>query len=165
LGARGLMIGLSARNGNDPDASGLLAAARKNTGSKKEVLQGKILTCMLLVALACLSLQAAPEGSKPNIVFTLIDDQGYGDLGCYGSNDIATPSIDRLRKEGMTFDCFYVHNRCAPTRAAFMTGSHAGRNGLGRIVHRWQRNGISDEEITVAELLNDSGYATGIVGK
>ncbi|MEM7143519.1 MAG: sulfatase-like hydrolase/transferase [Verrucomicrobiota bacterium] len=125
----------------------------------------KTLIHLSFVILATACLHASPEGSKPNIIFILTDDQGYGDLSCYGSEDIATPNIDRLATEGMKFESFYVHNRCSPTRAAFMTGSHAGRTGLDNVVYRWEGNGISDEEITVAELLKDSGYATGMIGK
>ncbi len=109
--------------------------------------------------------QAARENVQPNILFILTDDQGYGDLGCYGSTDIATPSIDKLRAEGMKFDSFYVHNRCSPTRMAFMTGSHAQRAGLGKVIYWRERMGIHAGEITTAELLKQAGYATGIVGK
>ncbi|PHR91892.1 MAG: N-acetylgalactosamine 6-sulfate sulfatase [Robiginitomaculum sp.] len=122
------------------------------------------------VWLAVILLQSVPTTSQgadgpPNIIFILSDDQGYGDLSCYGSDVIATPNIDRLCKEGMKFESFYVHNRCSPTRASFMTGCHAGRTGIGNVVYRWEGNGINKDEITVAELLKESGYATGIVGK
>ena len=103
--------------------------------------------------------------AKPNILFILTDDQGYGDLGCYGSKNIATPSIDKLSAEGMKFTSFYVHSRCSPTRLAFMTGSHAHRAGTSQVIYRRNRMGINAEEITVAELLKESGYTTGIVGK
>lgn len=108
---------------------------------------------------------ASPARTSPNIIFFLSDDQGYGDLSCYGSKVIATPNIDRLASEGMKFNSFYVHNRCSPTRAAFMTGSHAGRTGIGNVVYRWEGNGINQAEITIAELLKGAGYATGMVGK
>ncbi len=101
----------------------------------------------------------------PNILFILTDDQGYGDLGCYGSDVIATPSIDRLCEQGMRFNSFYVHNRCSPTRMAFMTGSYAHRAGLSKVIYRKDRMGINDNEVTVAEQLKKAGYATGIVGK
>lgn len=101
----------------------------------------------------------------PNILFILTDDQGYGDLGCYGSEDIATPNIDRLCEQGMKFNSFYVHNRCSPTRMAFMTGSHSHRAGLSKVVYRKDRMGIHADEITIAEQLKKAGYATGIVGK
>lgn len=110
-------------------------------------------------------MQAAEADAKPNIIFILTDDQGYGDLGCCGATDIATPNIDRLRTEGMKFDNFYVHNRCSPTRMAFMTGSHAQRAGLGKVIYWRDRMGINSEEITIAEQMKQAGYATGIVGK
>lgn len=114
---------------------------------------------------------AFPQGTEgasqplPNIVFILTDDQGYGDLGCYGSTDIATPNIDKLCEQGMKFNSFYVHNRCSPTRMALMTGSHAHRDGLNKVIYRKDKMGINTEEITVAEQLRKAGYATGIVGK
>ena len=82
---------------------------------------------------------ASAADLKPNIVFILTDDQGYADLGCYGSETIATPIIDRLCAEGMKFDSFYVHNRCSPTRAALMTGCHAQRVGVENVVYRRER--------------------------
>ena len=109
--------------------------------------------------------QLAAADQRPNIVFILTDDQGYGDLGCYGSTEIATPHINRLAAEGMKFESFYVHNRCSPTRAAFMTGCHAQRVGLGKVIYRKDKTGLSEDEITVAELLQGAGYRTGIVGK
>lgn len=109
--------------------------------------------------------QGAGAASKPNIIVFLADDQGYGDLGCYGSKDIETPNIDRLRAEGIKFDSFYVHNRCSPTRLAFMTGSHAHRAGASKVIYRKDRMGINADEITVPELLCKAGYVTGMVGK
>lgn len=122
-------------------------------------------TNSIVVAFLLVAATSALGAGKPNIIFILTDDQGYGDLGCYGSADIATPNIDRLRAQGMKFDSFYVHNRCSPTRAAFMTGSHGQRTGVDNVVYWRERNGINAEEITIGELLKQAGYATGIVGK
>lgn len=72
---------------------------------------------------------------RPNIVVFLTDDQGYGDLGCYGSDSLETPNIDRLCEQGMKFTDFYVHQRCSPTRLAFMTGSHAHRAGCTIVIY------------------------------
>ena len=122
----------------------------------------------LLVALVILfvsTIQAISADSKPNIILILADDQGYGDLGCFGSEEIATPKIDQLCKEGMKFTSFYVHNRCSPTRLALMTGSHAHRAGTSKVIYRRDKIGINPAEITVAELLKKAGYTTGIVGK
>lgn len=67
---------------------------------------------------------------KPNVLFYLTDDLGYGDVGCYGAEGQYTPAIDQLAKEGTMLSRFYVHQRCTPSRAAFMTGSYAQRVGL-----------------------------------
>ena len=120
---------------------------------------------LLLVLVSLPTRTRAQAGTLPNILFILTDDQGYGDLSCFGSPTIATPSIDRLSEEGMKFTSFYVHNRCSPSRLAFMTGSHADRAGWSKVIYRKNKVGINPDEVTVAELLRDTGYATGIVGK
>ena len=102
---------------------------------------------------------------KPNIVVFLTDDQGYGDLGCYGSKTLETPNIDRLREQGMKFTDFYVHQRCSPTRLALMTGSHAHRAGYTKVIYNRDRIGIHPDEVTTPELLKNAGYRTGIIGK
>jgi len=116
-------------------------------------------------AIASMVGTSVANADRPNIIFILTDDQGYGDLGCYGSTNIATPNIDRLCAAGMKFESFYVHNRCSPTRAALMTGCHAQRVAIDNVVYRRERIGLHANEITVAELLRQAGYATGIVGK
>ena len=95
----------------------------------------------------------------------LTDDQGYGDLGCFGSESLETPNIDQLCREGMKFEDFYVHQRCSPTRLALMTGSHAHRVGTTKVIYNKDRIGIHESEVTVPELLKTAGYATGIIGK
>lgn len=102
---------------------------------------------------------------KPNIVVFLTDDQGYGDLGCFGSESLETPNIDRLCQQGMKFTDFYVHQRCSPTRLALMTGSHAHRAGCAKVIYHKDRIGIHANEVTIPELLKTAGYTTGIVGK
>ncbi|MHC4519585.1 MAG: sulfatase-like hydrolase/transferase, partial [Planctomycetota bacterium] len=101
-------------------------------------------------------------GSKPNIIFIMADDLGYGDLGCYGQPVIQTPNIDKMAAEGMIFTDHYAGSTvCAPSRCCLMTGMHSG--------HAWIRaNGrlpLRPEDVTVAELLKRAGYATGIIGK
>lgn len=101
----------------------------------------------------------------PNFIIIFTDDQGYGDLGCYGSPDIRTPNIDRLAAEGMRFTCFYGAPFSGPSRAQLMTGcyparvSHAGNPGPS------SPTGLNPDEVTIAELLKEKDYATMCIGK
>ena len=105
---------------------------------------------------------AAEPAARPNIVFILADDLGYGDLGCYGQNQIRTPHLDRLASEGVRFtDCYAGSTVCAPSRCALMTGLHSGH---GRIRSN-ARVPLLPADVTIAEVLKGAGYATGIVGK
>jgi arylsulfatase A-like enzyme len=102
------------------------------------------------------------KSPRPNIVLILADDLGYGDLGCYGQKEIATPNIDRIAKEGLIFTDHYAGSTvCAPSRCALMTGLHTG--------HCWIRGNalipLRPSDVTVAELLKKAGYTTGIIGK
>ncbi|MEL7500005.1 MAG: sulfatase-like hydrolase/transferase [Planctomycetota bacterium] len=120
----------------------------------------------VVVSVAFLTLSAGfAQAQAPNIVVFLTDDQGYGDLGCFGSESLETPNIDRLCKQGMKFTDFYVHQRCSPTRLALMTGSHAHRAGCSKVIYNRDRIGIHTDEVTTPELLKTAGYATGMVGK
>ena len=99
---------------------------------------------------------------KPNIIFILADDLGYGDVGCYGQRKIKTPNIDRLAAEGIRFTGAYAGSTvCAPSRAALMTGQHTGHT---RIRGNAQVP-LEPNDITVAEVLKKAGYQTGIFGK
>jgi len=109
---------------------------------------------------------------KPNIIFIMADDLGYGDLGCYGQKLLKTPYIDQMAKEGLTFtQCYAGGTVCAPSRSVLMTGQHTGhtrvRGNFGRVggVGEQQRVPLKPEDITVAEVLKTAGYATGITGK
>ena len=123
--------------------------------------QGFLLHTLILLLMSARFLSA----ETPNIVFILSDDQGYGDLSSFGSTVIETPNIDSLGETGMKFTSFYVHNRCTPTRAAFMTGCHAQRVDMGKVIYHRDKSGINSNEITVAELLQSAGYRTAIIGK
>jgi arylsulfatase A-like enzyme len=105
---------------------------------------------------------AAKGAARPNIVFILADDLGYGDLGCYGQKVIQTPHLDRMAAEGMRFaDCYAGSTVCAPSRCALMTGLHTGHC-------RIRGNALvplEPEDVTVAEVLKPAGYRTGIIGK
>ncbi|MBI2425599.1 MAG: sulfatase [Candidatus Hydrogenedentes bacterium] len=124
---------------------------------------------------------AAAQGDtrKPNFIVIFTDDQGYNDLGCFGSPHIKTPNIDRMAAEGMKFTDFYASAPvCTPSRASLMTGCYAQRVGLAAMPNKngtleppahvlfpYSTCGINADEITVAEGLKGLGYATACVGK
>ena len=100
---------------------------------------------------------------KPNIIFIMVDDMGYHDLGCFGSKTILTPNIDKMCAEGVKFtDCYSGDTVCAPARSTLMTGLHKGHTPV-----RGNSGGIPlrPEDVTVAEVLKKAGYATGAFGK
>jgi len=109
---------------------------------------------------------AAPQ--RPNIIFILADDLGYGDLGCYGQKQIQTPCLDRMAAEGMQFTQFYAGSTvCAPSRCVLMTGKHTGhcwvRGNAGKTNLEIQT--LRMEDMTVAKLLKQADYATALIGK
>jgi arylsulfatase A-like enzyme len=119
---------------------------------------------MLLATFCFVACFAGPASGvdKPNIIFILADDLGYGDLGCFGQKVIQTPHIDQMAAEGMRFtNCYAGSTVCAPSRCCLMTGLHTGHafiRGNARIP-------LPPEEVTVAELLKKADYNTGLVGK
>lgn len=108
---------------------------------------------------------------KPNIVLVVCDDLGYGDLGCYGSTKNDTPFLDKLAEEGMKFTDFYVASPvCTPSRGALMTGCYPPRIGFGSFDGEWvlfpgDSMGLNPNEVTMARMLKDAGYATMHIGK
>ncbi len=105
-----------------------------------------------------------PVGNKPNIVFIMADDLGYGDIGCYGQDKILTPNIDDLARTGMRFTQAYAGSSvCAPSRCSLLTGKHNGHNRVRDNVPHGVF--LRPDDFTVAELLKQCGYATGGVGK
>lgn len=117
--------------------------------------------CLIFV-LSASDMQGAVRPVKPNIIFILADDLGYGELGCYGQQKIKTPNLDRLASQGMRFtQCYAGTTVCAPSRAALMTGLHSGH---GRIRGN-DAYPLQPEDVTVAEVLKQAGYKTGAVGK
>lgn len=109
--------------------------------------------------------------AKPNIILINCDDLGYGDLGCYGSTRNQTPHLDRMAAQGIQFMDFYMGSPvCSPSRSAMLTGCYPPRNGMADFEGRWvlfpgQAIGLNPNEVTVATLLRQAGYATKIVGK
>jgi len=114
---------------------------------------------------------AAPS-AKPNIVILFIDDMGYGDIGPFGNQVNQTPHLDRMAEEGIKFTQFYVANTaCTPSRSALLTGTYAhrigmdGGNGNLAVTFPGDSRGLNPNEITIAEMLRENGYATGCFGK
>jgi len=111
------------------------------------------------------------NNSKPNILFLLADDLGYGELGCYGQEIIQTPVLDGLAKQGMKFTNFYAGNAvCSPSRAVLLTGISSSYNTIrGNNGHfsddRWMRVALKKDEMTMGEMLKDAGYQTAFIGK
>ena len=123
-----------------------------------------------LVPLAALLLVTAARADDadwpPNVVVIFTDDQGYQDLGCFGSPDIETPHIDRLAERGRRFTNFYAAQAvCSASRAALLTGCYPNRVGIAGALGPRSRIGLHDDELTLAELFKKHGYATGIFGK
>jgi len=124
---------------------------------------------------------AGPAKRRPNILLILSDDQGYGDLGCYGGTDLATPHIDRLASEGVRFTNYYSAGaECTPTRTALMTGRYfhrvgglecaIGTDNVGRYddairLAEAHDLGLPQSETTIAEMLKAAGYTTAVYGK
>jgi arylsulfatase A-like enzyme len=102
----------------------------------------------------------------PNVIIIMTDDQGYQDLGCFGSPKIKTPHIDRMAREGMRFTDFYSGaSVCTPSRAALMTGCYASRVGNLPVLFPNSQRGLNPDEITIAEVMKSKGYATACIGK
>lgn len=121
-----------------------------------------------LVAALSLVMPAAVDAQRPpNVVVILVDDMGYGDIGSYGVTDIRTPQLDRIAREGMRLTSFYANGPvCTPTRAAFITGRYQQRVGLEWAILANQREpGLLTTEPSLAQLLKQNGYRTGLFGK
>ncbi len=109
---------------------------------------------------------AAPAAERPNFIIVFTDDQGYQDVGCFGSPLIRTPRLDRMAAEGMKFTDFYVAGPvCTPSRAALLTGCYPKRIGVTRVLFPKEKGGLKPEHVTVAEVLKSRGYATMCIGK
>ena len=107
-----------------------------------------------------------PDVSTPNIIIIFTDDQGYQDLGSFGSPLIKTPKIDQMAREGVRFTDFYSSNSvCSPSRASLLTGCYPTRVGIPDVLFPNDTTGLNSDEITIAELLKDQGYATACIGK
>lgn len=116
-----------------------------------------------LLLLTVLSLPLLSSAAPPNVLLIITDDQGYGDFSINGNEHLQTPNIDRLGREGVRFDRYYVNSFCAPTRAALMTGRWPLRTGCHGVTHN--REAMRPSEVTLAEALKSGGYHTACIGK
>ena len=120
--------------------------------------------CLSLLATPLFAVAQAPR--LPNVVFIFTDDQGYTDVGCYGAKGFQTPNLDRMAAEGVRFTDFYVAQAvCSASRTALLTGCYPNRLGILGALGPKSKNGISDREMTIAQVLKQRGYATAIFGK
>lgn len=132
---------------------------------------------LLLTTISCTEDNPStdPQPSKegpPNLVIIFADDLGYGDVGAFGGTRAATPHLDRMAAEGLKLTDFYAFPSCSPSRAALLTGCYPPRVGIPDVIGPpgpdWTKDkqyGLNLEETTVAEVLREAGYATGMVGK
>ena len=121
-----------------------------------------------VIALAAGATSALAQGNKPNVVFILADNVGYGDLGPYGGGQLRgmpTPNVDQLAREGLRLTQFLVEPSCTPSRSALMTGQYSIRNGLSLAAIPGTPNTLSASAYTMGQLFKDAGYATAMFGK
>ncbi len=152
----------------------LISAPTKTPSHLLGLLLHRIATLGLAILTACLSIgsvkcdETSRDRSVPNIVLILVDDMGFSDIGCYGS-EILTPTLDRLAKNGLRFTQFYNTGRCCPTRASLLTGLYAHQAGVGHMMNDYRKPGyrgnLNRSCATIAELLHAAGYQTMMCGK
>ena len=120
-----------------------------------------LITIYLIIIMGC-----EKQSDLPNIIIIFTDDQGYGDVGCYGAEGFVTPNIDSMAKEGILFTDFYVSQAvCSASRASLMTGSYAERVGVQGALSPWNVTGLDPDRETIAKLLKRYGYPNAIFGK
>lgn len=125
-----------------------------------------VCACLCFAAFANAAESKAAAYSPPNVIIFLTDDQGYGDVGCYGARDFATPHFDRLAREGSRFTNFLVAQPvCTASRASLLTGCYANRVGMGGALNHTSRTGIHSNETLLPEMCKARGYATACFGK
>ena len=121
---------------------------------------------LLLAAAALFSSTVLAASRPPNVIHIVADDLGWKDLGFQGATDIRTPNLDRLAREGASFEQFYVQPMCTPSRAALLTGRYPMRYGLQTLVIPSKGTyGLSTDEYLLPQVLKDAGYQTAIIGK
>lgn len=127
----------------------------------------KQILAVIIVFFSCnISLVAQNNKSKPNIIIFFTDDQGYQDVGVFGSPLIKTPNLDKMAADGIKFTDFYsASSVCSPSRAALLTGSYPPRVGVPKVLWPNLPGGLSNKEYTIADMLKTKNYATACIGK
>ncbi len=127
----------------------------------------KLLALLLLLFVAFGCTNKSPKETKPNVIIFFTDDQGYADVGCYGAEGFETPNLDDIAASGIRFTDFYVPATvCTPSRAGLLTGRYPKRCDLHEaVLFPFSEGGLKQEEYTLAEMFQDNGYSTSIVGK
>ena len=126
----------------------------------------RVLIALCFSCLLCFPPSASAAARLPNLVIIFIDDQGYADIGPFGAKDWTTPSLDRMAREGRRFTNFHVPQPvCSASRAGLLTGCYPNRIGIHGALGPAAKHGLADTEMTLAELLRQKGYATGMAGK
>ncbi|MCA9249263.1 MAG: arylsulfatase [Planctomycetales bacterium] len=130
----------------------------------------RVLTASIAILTTLNAINFATAAERPNIVLVMVDDMGFSDIGCYGS-EIPTPNLDRLAAGGLRFTQFYNTGRCCPTRAALLTGLYSHQAGVGHMTddkgpnHPGYRGHLNQRCATIGRLLHEAGYFTAITGK
>ncbi|HWK57592.1 MAG TPA: sulfatase [Parapedobacter sp.] len=125
-----------------------------------------LLLSIIVLMTAAASAQVPPARQKPNIVIVFTDDQGYQDVGAFGSPDIQTPHLDRMAAEGVKFTNFHAAQAvCSASRAALLTGCYPNRVGIHGALDHTAKHGLHPDEMTIAEVLKPLGYHTAAIGK
>ena len=145
-------------------------SVRSNTSPKKyhhNPMKHLLASLLLLVPFGAPASAKENPASKPNFIIIFTDDQGYADLGCFGSKTIRTPNIDRMAREGRKFTSFYVAcSICTPSRAALVTASYPKRVGLQKgVLFPGSNYGLNPAEYTIGDHFKSLGYATACIGK
>jgi arylsulfatase B len=121
------------------------------------------LLCAAVLSGLVFNLAETQAADKPNVVIVITDDQGYGDLSCHGNKVLKTPNIDKLHSEAIRLRDYHVAPTCSPTRAAFLTGHWTNRTGVWHTI--MGRSMLRENEVTMGQIFQDAGYATGMFGK
>jgi arylsulfatase A-like enzyme len=125
--------------------------------------QSLFFRCSLILTSPAPVRATSVAGTRPNILFILTDDQGYGDISAHGNPVLKTPNLDRLRSEAVRFADFHVSPTCSPTRSALLTGRHEFKNGVTHTI--LERERLTPKAAALAQVLQSAGYTTGVFGK